>query len=236
MRTWSTVVLQVVLVLGLTLPVLSVAQEEPPVLVFISWDGSPSWLIEQLLDDGRLPNLARLAERGVYVKHTVGNWPSLTAAGHAVAFTGAFGNVSGITGNGVPLAPFSEHPIGAGTTSGFSADNLLAEPIWITAARQGRSSAMISVTQSSPFEMYTAEDYVLPQGAPAFGDFSEELLIVDPYATISIGANVVSGQPARARVARERRVWLVRAARGGTLPRVHAGRRGWDARRHPLRR
>ncbi len=172
------------------------AQSRPPVLVFISWDGSPGWVIERLLSEGKLPNLQHLADQGVYVKRTVGNWPSLTAAGHAAVFTGAYGNVNGITGNGVPLAPFDEHAIGEGTTSGFSADNLLAEPAWVAAARQGREVAAISVTQTSPFEMFTSEDYRSPQGAPAFGDYSDRLFIVDPYGAVNASAGILSASEA----------------------------------------
>lgn len=167
------------------------AQTSAPVLVYISWDGSPGWVIEQLLDEGKLPNLQRLADQGVYVKRTVGNWPSLTAAGHAAVFTGAYGNVNGITGNGVPLAPFDEHAIGEDTTSGFSADNLLAEPAWVAAARQGRDVAALSVTQTSPFDMFTSEDYVSSQGARAFGDYSDRLFIVDPYGAVQASAGII---------------------------------------------
>lgn len=178
---------------------LSIASAQPsatPALVFISWDGSPGWVIERLLGEGKLPNLQRLADEGVYVKRTVGNWPSVTAAGHAAVFTGAYGNVNGITGNGVPLAPFDEHAIGEGTTSGFSADNLLAEPAWVAAARQGREVAAISVTQTSPFEMFTSEDYVSPQGALAFGDYSDRLFMVDPYGAVNAAAGILQASEA----------------------------------------
>jgi hypothetical protein len=178
------------LLMAMALPVT--AQPGTPTLVYISWDGSPGWVIERLLGEGKLPNLQRLADEGVYVKRTVGNWPSLTAAGHAAVFTGTYGNVNGITGNGVPLAPFDEHAIGEGTTSGFSADNLLAEPAWIAAARQGRNVAALSVTQTSPFEMFTSDDYVSPQGAPAFGNYSDELFMVDPYGAVNAGAGILS--------------------------------------------
>lgn len=170
---------------------VAAAQSRPPALVYISWDGSPGWVIERLLGEGKLPNLQRLADEGVYVKRTVGNWPSVTAAGHAAVFAGAYGNVNGVTGNGVPLAPFDEHAVGEGTTSGFSADNLLAEPAWIGAARQGREVAAISVTQTSPFEMFTSDDYISPQGASAFGDYRDRLFMVDPYGAVDAGASIL---------------------------------------------
>ena len=184
------------MLLSLALLGVATAQSRPPVLVYISWDGSPGWVIERLLGEGKLPNLQRLADEGVYVKRTVGNWPSVTAAGHAAVFAGAYGNVNGVTGNGVPLAPFDEHAVGEGTTSGFSADNLLAEPAWIGAARQGREVAAISVTQTSPFEMYTSDDYVSPQGAPAFGNYRDRLFMVDPYGAVNAGAGIIRASEA----------------------------------------
>ncbi len=118
------------LVFFLSLLCVTFAQTRAPVLVYISWDGSPGWVIEQLLDEGKLPNLQRLADQGVYVKRTVGNWPSLTAAGHAAVFTGAYGNVNGITGNGVPLAPFDEHAIRGREVANLDATFLaLVQPI-----------------------------------------------------------------------------------------------------------
>lgn len=184
------------LVVFVTLVSATFAQSRPPALVYISWDGTPGWVIERLLVEGKLPNLERLADEGVYVKRTVGNWPSVTAAGHAAVFTGAYGNVNGVTGNGVPLAPFDEHAIGEDTASGFSADNLLAEPVWVAAARQGREVAALSVTQTSPFEMYTSDDYRSPQGVPAFGDYRDSLFMVDPYGAVNAGAGVIRASDA----------------------------------------
>lgn len=156
---------------------------ETPILVYISWDGSPGWMIERLLDEGKLPNLQRLADDGVWVQRTLGQWPSYTAAGHAAVFNGSYGNTNGITSNGLAAAPYSEYEIGARGASGYSSDGLITEPIWITAARQGLDSSLISVTQSSPFQMYTDPSFVSRQGLPGFGAFGDNLFIVDGYAS-----------------------------------------------------
>ncbi|MBC7810854.1 MAG: alkaline phosphatase family protein [Burkholderiales bacterium] len=158
------------------------AQDELPIVVYISWDGSPGWVVERLLEEDKLPNVQRLIDEGVWVRRTVGNWPSVTAAGHAAVFNGGYGNVNGVTGNGVHAAPFDQYTIGTRGASGFSAANLLSEPIWITAARQGWESVLVSVTQSSPFEIYTEDGFVSQQGAESFGDFSENVIVADPYA------------------------------------------------------
>lgn len=162
-------------------PVTAQDGDARPIVVFISWDGSSGWIVERLLSQDKLPNLQRLIEQGVYVRRVQGNFPTVTAPGHAAVYTGAFGNVNGVTGNGVPNAPYSEYPFGACCVSGFRASNLLVEPIWVTAARSGWDASLISVTQSGPFEMYTTDDFVSPQGTTAFGDFSEQLFIIDPY-------------------------------------------------------
>lgn len=170
-----------VALLALVITPVVAQEDELPIVVYISWDGSAGWVVERLLERGQLPNLQRLVAEGVYVRRAMGNFPSVTAPGHAAVFTGAYGNVNGVTANGIPNAPYSEYPLGSCCVSGFRSSNLLVEPIWITAARSGWQSSLISVTQSGPFEMYTSDDFVSPQGAPSFGDFSDNLFITDPY-------------------------------------------------------
>lgn len=43
------------------------AQEQPPALVYISWDGTPGVLADRLLSEGRMPNLQRLVDSGAYI-------------------------------------------------------------------------------------------------------------------------------------------------------------------------
>ena len=191
-RPFMIMILVVLALLLAGLPVSSpriIAQSQPPILVFISWDGAAGWVIEKLLNEGKLPNLARLVKDGVYVRRTVGNWPSLTAAGHAAVFTGTYGNLNGITGNSIPAAPFDQYQIGTSGSSGFSADNLLAEPFWVTAARQGRKAATISVTQVTPFDMVLDAGYTSPQGAKSFGAYGDKLWLADPYGAVASGGD-----------------------------------------------
>ena len=170
--------------------------ERPPILVYVTWDGTPGALVERLLAGGRLPNLQRLVASGVHVSRTVGNWPSITPAGHAALWTGAYSSVNGIS-TSIPDVLTGEEgddtngqamygPVDAYGPSPFSAENLLVEPIWVTAARDGLSTTAVSVTNASPFEMYTSDNYVSTQGAQAFGDFSDQLLLSDPYRTVGL--------------------------------------------------
>ena len=201
-RTVLSVLLALTLVLGGVSAALP--HEEPPVLVYISWDGTPGVLLDRLLAEERLPNLQRLIDSGAHVSRTRGNWPSITPAGHAAIWTAAYSNVNGISTSIPDVLTAGEG--GDGETmyglvdaygpSPFSAENLLVEPVWVTGARDGRSTTAVSVTHASPFEMYTTEDYVSSQGAHAFGDFSDELLLSDPYRTAALPPESATLSPA----------------------------------------
>jgi len=182
------------------------AQEQPPALVYISWDGTPGVLADRLLAEGRMPNLQRLVDSGAYIPRTQGNWPSITPPGHAALWTGAYSSVNGI-GISIPdvltpeeadgARPATRYgPVNAFGPNPFSAENLLVEPVWVTAARNGRTTTAVSVTHASPFEMYTTDDYVSSQGAHAFGDFGDELLLADPYRTSALPPKAETVTPA----------------------------------------
>ncbi len=74
-------------------------------------------------------------------------FPSVTAPGHAALWTGAYGNVNGISANSQPQLPRSTNSL-TSRVSGYFVDALRAEPIWITAARAGRRVAGHHVTQA----------------------------------------------------------------------------------------
>ena len=166
-------------------PELRAAAGRTPIVLFMSWDGTPAWLLDKLLAAGKMPNVARLIADGAKADYSIGNWASKTAAGHAAVFTGAFGDVSGIPGNAVGLMPSAGHTIVEGSVSGYSSANLMAEPFWIAAIRQGRRAAAVSVTQSQPFEMYTQPGYVSEQGLPGFAKagYGDRLWMVDGYGS-----------------------------------------------------
>lgn len=84
-------------------------------------------------------------------------FPSLTAPGHAALWTGAYGDVSGISGNVQPLLPRDAHTL-TQTGRGFSATALRAEPLWITAALRGVRTAGHHTTQSPGAPAYPAVD------------------------------------------------------------------------------
>ena len=84
-------------------------------------------------------------------------FPSVTAPGHAALWTGSYGNINGVAANAQPRLPRSEHSI-LSSVSGYFADALRAEPIWISAGRAGVRVAAHHVTQAPQPPSYHGVD------------------------------------------------------------------------------
>lgn len=121
----------------------------PKRLIVVSWDGAPDWVVDRLLAEGKLPNVARLAASGMRAEASRPAWPSKTACGHAAIWTGAYGDVNGVSGNWVPVLPRSEHTL-LEDRSGYHSTALQAEPFWIAAARGGKKVVVLSGTHTFP--------------------------------------------------------------------------------------
>ncbi|MCP4656416.1 MAG: hypothetical protein GY856_13465 [bacterium] len=120
-----------------------------PRLVLVSWDGAADWVVDRLLAEGRLPHLARLAARGVAAEHSLSSYPSKTAVGHAALWTGCWSDCNGITANDVLVPPAAEHTL-LEIRNGFRSEALLAEPLFVTAARAGKKVVVLTATQYHP--------------------------------------------------------------------------------------
>lgn len=122
-----------------------------PQLVFLAWDGAGDRVVDRLLEEGEMPNLAALAARGARAEYSVTSFPSKTAAGHAALWTGCGPGCNGIVANSVPRIDAGD---GQGTLlesrRAFSSEALTAEPIYVTAAKAGRRVLVLSATQSYP--------------------------------------------------------------------------------------
>jgi predicted AlkP superfamily phosphohydrolase/phosphomutase len=123
-------------------------------LWILSWDGAAPWLTDRALAEGALPNLERLRARGTSAAGAVADNPDVsTPPGHALLWTGQPSSVNGITSFRIPSQPDGEHDL-LRWTSGFDARLLRAEPIWVTAARTGRSSTLVHTPLSGPSEVW----------------------------------------------------------------------------------
>jgi len=98
----------------------------------------------ELAGKGVLGNISRLLQ-GVYAE-TIVTYPSATAVSHAAISTGAPPSVNGVTGNSIHLPGTTVTT----TVSGFNGSYMVAEPIWVTADRQGLKSIVVSFPQSTP--------------------------------------------------------------------------------------
>ena len=119
-------------------------------VVFISFDAGADWIADKLIAEGKAPALAAVARDGAQADGMVSVIPSLTAVAHASLWTGAFPRDHGATDNRMPRTPTREHTV-LETQSGYLSDVLRAEPIWETAARQGRRVMVMQATQGYPF-------------------------------------------------------------------------------------
>jgi predicted AlkP superfamily phosphohydrolase/phosphomutase len=165
--------------------------------IILSFDGAGERVIERMLDHGVMPNLARMRAEGAMADYARTNFPSKTAAGHAALWTGAYGNINGITSNKVPAMPSDAFTI-TETRDGFSSESLLAEPLFVTAARAGKRALVLQATHGAPFSVYA------PGGR--FGDgLTGSLTMLDGYS----GARGHEGHFADAKAFRPASGWTV---------------------------
>jgi len=157
-------------------------------LVSIVWDGAADWVVDQMLANGELPNVARLVANGVHAKAVIPAWPSKTAVGHASLFTCAWPDTHGVANNSVGLLPRSEHGLGE-SQRGFDSRAVLAEPIWVSAAKSGRKVVALSAATSFPPAPYV-EQIVKAGGNPKnFVEFSGFETELAPGKMLDVPAN-----------------------------------------------
>lgn len=152
-------------------PIIALIAVGSPKLVSIVWDGAADWVVDKLLAEGKLPNVARLAATGIRAESVIPAWPSKTAVGHAAIFTGAWSDVNGVSNNTVPLLPEADHTIWE-SRRGFDGNSLLAEPIWVTAAKAGRRVLALSAACSFPPDPFVAQIRAAGGDVKKFVEFS----------------------------------------------------------------
>ncbi|MCH8501727.1 MAG: alkaline phosphatase family protein [Aliidiomarina sp.] len=121
------------------------AEERRALLVSI--DSLNEAILKNSLTRDEVPNFYRLFEHGACTEFAQPTFPSVTAAGHSALWTGTFGDVSQITGNTAHRLPRDQNTV-MNLVSGYESTNSAAEPIWATAALNGRSAGGHHVTQA----------------------------------------------------------------------------------------
>lgn len=132
----------------------------PPVAraaIVVSYDSFNERRIRETIGRDAAPTLYALFDEGRCADWAQPAFPSVTAAGHAALWTGAYGDVTGVSANSQPALPRGEHAL-TEMVSGFHAARLRAEPIWITAGRTGAVVTAHHVTQAPWAPGYPAVD------------------------------------------------------------------------------
>lgn len=124
----------------------SVAPEQRRALL-VSIDSLNEAILKDSLPREVVPNFYDLFEQGACTDYAQPSFPSVTAAAHAAIWTGAYGDVSQVTGNTSHRLPRDQNTV-MNLTSGFDSDNAAAEPLWISAALNNRSAGGHHVTQA----------------------------------------------------------------------------------------
>jgi predicted AlkP superfamily pyrophosphatase or phosphodiesterase len=108
-----------------------------PILVLVSFDG---WRWDYT-DRLQAPNLRALAARGVRVRELIPSFPVLTFPNHYTIVTGLYPEHHGIVGNRM-LDPETGERFTTSDSAAVRASRWWGgEPLWVTAARQGRRTA-----------------------------------------------------------------------------------------------
>lgn len=139
-------------------------------LLLLSIDGASAPLIEDAVRRGAMPQLAALRARGARAQGSLTARPVKTPSGHAALFTGAWSDVNGVAGIEVPV-PGANVLTGR---SGYTSEMLRAEPLWVSAARQGLDVTVLSATQSWPATPFLEEKRF-------GGNYSWRLTLFDGY-------------------------------------------------------
>lgn len=133
--------------LGLALVLNPIARPVP--LVIVSWDGGADWVMDRLIKEGKLPNVAKMAREGMSAERTIPAFPSKTAVSHFALYSGTWHNKSGVSGNSSPLLPRSAHTL-LEQQNGFDASQHQTEPLWVTFAKGGLNVDALSAAGSYP--------------------------------------------------------------------------------------
>lgn len=157
-------------------------------LIVASLDGAAAPVVADAVARGVMPHLAALRAAGAVAAGSITSWPAKTASGHATLFTGAWPDVHGVTGNEVVLPGASIlEPV-----SGYTSEPLRAEPLWVTAARQGLEATLLCATQDYPYEPYET-------GRRFGGDFGSSLTFLTGYKGPWIADAVYRAEDLKAR-------------------------------------
>src|ERR1044071_7720255 len=115
--------------------------------ILVSFDGFSEQRFREYGDSASAPHVWSMFRTGVCAESVRPAFPSVTPTGHASIWTGAYANVNGVSAQSNGMLPVTMTSI-LDWTDGNKAPSRRAEPIWIAAARQGKTVYSHMATQS----------------------------------------------------------------------------------------
>ena len=131
-----------------------------PHVIMVSIDGARDDYVDRFIADGTMPNLAKLAHKGVMAEYLRSINPSLTAAAHASIGTGAYPHRTNVVSNKFHRSQDNFYWY----TSAFEVPEISVEPIWRTAMRYGLKTAAAFWFGAHPDFADQVADYTVSYG------------------------------------------------------------------------
>jgi predicted AlkP superfamily pyrophosphatase or phosphodiesterase len=129
-------------------------------VVLISWDAARADLVYGMMAAGEMPAFASVAASGIHAEYAQTIDPSLTAAAHNSISSGSYPARTGIVSN-------SYHVTGDDFywyRNGFDEPMQAAEPVWVTASRNGLTTAAVFFVGGTPALPDQMADYTIGYG------------------------------------------------------------------------
>ncbi|HEY9722191.1 MAG TPA: alkaline phosphatase family protein [Oscillatoriaceae cyanobacterium] len=141
-------------ILALLAAAPAIAAPAPKRVAVLGLSGAGEALFSRMLVEGAMPNLARMRGEGATVAYVDPGFAAQAASAQATLWTGAFADTHGIDGDWTPVPPAANEPITA-TMSGNDPAAFQAEPLFVTAARQGRRVLAFNIPQTTSLGAFT---------------------------------------------------------------------------------
>jgi predicted AlkP superfamily pyrophosphatase or phosphodiesterase len=114
-------------------------------VILISFDGMRNDLTRSYVQDGKLPNMKNVIEKGTMAKYAKTVSPSLTAPSHAAIATGATPLRTSIVSN----AWQQKDSLLTNQKSAFLSE-FEVDPLWVAARKQGKTTATVAFAGANP--------------------------------------------------------------------------------------
>jgi predicted AlkP superfamily phosphohydrolase/phosphomutase len=164
----------------------------PKKVVLIGIDSLMPAFVDKFVREGRLPNLKRLMEEGVYAE-ALPSPPTLTSTNWTTIATGAEPTTHGVTDF---LAHHSGEPLDK-MADGFLSTYCQAEQIWVTAEKVGRQCIILDYPNSYPVNIKEGI-HVGEHGLPSAS--LKQISFPTLYSTEEAGAPILRGYPEVAKI------------------------------------